>query len=207
MKQLTSKQCRFLILFYVALNKIMLLPSLICSNLTNNFWLLLIVMFGLEFLFILMILSLNKQFPDLTLKQRMQMVFGKIFTKIFYFLIGLLLLFKLVLIIHECYIFLYDSLYSNYKWIELIIPLAIFMIYVGAKSFTNFGRCIQIIRAIIYGCIAIALFDATSNLNLLNMLPVFTTTVNRTLHTCFNYSIWFGDFILLLFAVGSLEFL
>lgn len=205
MKQLSSKQCKLIMLFYVCLNKIMLLPSLICSNLTNNFWVCLMIMFLIEFMFILMILNINKDNPDLTIKQRMKNAFGEHFTRIFYMFLGILLLIKAVFAVHECYIFLFDALYTNYKWIEMLIPLTIYLFYVGMKDFTNFGRTIEIIRFIIYGCIGVALFDALPNLNALSMLPIITTTAPRVVSTSFYYMLWFGDFLLLFFMVGDIK--
>lgn len=205
MKQLTSKQCKCLMIFYVCLNKIMLLPSLICSNMGKDFWLVLLFAFGFEMLFLLMILNLSKENPDLTIKQRMERVFGKGFTKIFYFLIGILLLFKVTIAMHECYIYLFDSLYANYNWIEMLIPLCIFLIYIGAKSFTNFGRSIEIIKYIIYACIIISLFDALPNINFISLMPVMKTSIQRVLSTSFNFSLWFGDFIILYFMIGDIK--
>ena len=205
MKQLTSKQCKYLILFYVCLNKIMLLPSIICSNVNNNFWIVLTFMFLLELLFVLMILSINKQNSNLTLKQRLDATFGTVFTKMLYFLIGILLTFKLVVATHECYIYLFDSLYANYNWFEMLIPLGLYLFYVGSKDFTNMGRCIEIIRYVIYGCIAVALFDALPNLQILSLFPVFNTTMPRLLNSSFSITLWFGDFLILFFMIGDIK--
>lgn len=205
MKQLTSKQCKFLIMFYVCLNKIMLLPSLICANVANSFWIVLLLMFTFEFLFILMILSISKQNPDLTLKQRIEDTFGTVFTKIIYFLIGLLLLFKLSFAIHECYIYLFDSLYANYSWFEMLFPLGLYLFYIGIKSLTNLGRCCEIVKYIIFACIGIALFDALPNVELLSILPLFNTSVPRILNSGFSVTLWFGDFIILFFMIGDIK--
>ena len=205
MKQLTSKQCKYLLIFYVCLNKIMLLPSIICSSASNSFWLVLLLMFGFEFLFILMILSISKQNPDLTLKQRIEDTFGTVFTKIIYFLIGLLLLFKLCIAIHECYIYLFDSLYANYSWFEMLLPLGLYLFYIGIKSFTNLGRCCEIVKYIIFACIAISLFDALPNTELLSLFPLFNTSMPRILNSGFSITLWFGDFILLFFMIGDIK--
>lgn len=91
MKQLTTRQAKLIMLFYVCISKIMLLPSLICGKVKQDYFVVISAMFLFELLFLLLILSISSKNPNKTFKQLFEEKYGKIVTKIFYFLIGTLL--------------------------------------------------------------------------------------------------------------------
>ena len=55
MKQLTSRQAKLLLMFYVIISKVMMLPAIISSYANNDTWIVFLIMFAFEFLFVLLI--------------------------------------------------------------------------------------------------------------------------------------------------------
>lgn len=205
MKQLTTSQASKLFLSYTCLSKIMLLPSIITGQVGNSFWIVLLLVFAIEFLLITLLLHINSKNPDLTLFECMQAKFGKIFVKIFCFLIGIVFLTKLTIMLHEIYIYLFEILYVDLSWVTILVPLFIFLGYVGTRNLRNAARCMEIYGALIFFTIFLALLDSLTSLNVLNMLPFFTKNLGEIFNSSLNNILWFGDFLLLFFMLGNIK--
>lgn len=206
MKQLTTRQAKLLMMFYIVISKVMMLPSMISSAVTNDTWLVFILLFGFEFLFLILILNINKKNPDLTFNQALEKVFGKIIVKIFYFLIGLVFLLKLAVQYHEAYIYFFEVLYTEFSWLVFLIPVVIYVGYVSTRNLRNFGRNIELFGYVIMGCVIIALVDAISNVNIINLFPILNNPAKDILNSSFNFCLWFGDFLILFIILGNIKY-
>ena len=205
MKQLTTRQAKIIMMFYVCISKIMILPSLVCSQLKSDFYIVYLLMFLIELLFVLLILNINKRNPDLSFKDYFEQKFGVFITKIFYFIIGSIILFKTCLFFHETFMYLFESLYVDLKWWFVIFPSGVFAVYMSSRNLRNFGRTIEIFCYVVLGCILIAWFDGVSNIHILNLIPKFDFNKTNLFSSLINSSIWFGDFLLLFFILGNIK--
>lgn len=205
MKQLTTRQAKIIMMFYVCISKIMILPSLICARLDSDFYAIFISMFVIELLFILLILNINKRNPELSFKDYFEQKFGVFVTKMFYFIIGSIILFKTCMLFHETFMYFFESLYVDLKWRFVIFPSGIFAVYMSSRNLRNFGRTIEIFCYVVLGCILIAWFDGVPNVTFLNIIPKFDFASTDYFFPLVNSSIWFGDFLLLFFILGNIK--
>lgn len=205
MKQLTARQSKLLILFYVCISKVMMLPSFIVSEVDNCFWILLLAMFCFEFLFVVLVLNVSKTHPNLSFKEMLEKTIGSIATKIIFVLLGSLLIAKLLLQTHETYNYFFDILYTDYQWIYFLFPTFIYLFYVSAKGFKNFGRNIEILGYLIIGCIIVSAFNATPNIKFMSFLPLINGSIAKVSVVSMNACLWFGDFIVLIFMLGQVK--
>ena len=205
MKELTTRQSKLLILFYTCLNKIMFLPSVLSGQVQNNFWVVMALLFVLEGLFILLLLKINSLNPATTIFEKLQNVFGKFVSKAFFFLLGILLIFKLSIMFHEAYIYFFEALFVDLSWLIILVPLIIYLGYVATRNLRNFGRNIEIFYYVIIACIFIVLVDSFMNINFSNMLPLFNTSVTNISASAVNCCVWFGDFLALFFILGNVK--
>ena len=205
MKELTTRQARILLMYSVFISKVVILPSLLTNGVDRNCWIVMLILFCVDFIFIYLLLKINKKDINTTLKEKMQKIFGKAFTSAFYILIGIILLIKLTVSLHEIFVFFYDVLYVNLAWITVLIPMFIYICYIAKRRLRNLGRSLEIYGFLILVCVFIAIFDGLKSMQFTRLLPLFTGNTINILNVSFNYTLWFGDFLYLFFILGNVR--
>ncbi|MBQ0017055.1 MAG: GerAB/ArcD/ProY family transporter [Clostridiales bacterium] len=205
MKELSSRQAGLLIFITTCAMKLLVLPSLIISKTGNSIWLTLLIMFAIDIAIIFIFLSVLKQFPNLTFKELCETCLGKIFTKVVFFLLGVLLCFKVSMLIRETYEFYTETSYVDFDWLVYLIPLVLIASYASSKRLRALGRASEIFIYFIGISLVMALLFSFGSADFLSFMPLLKTGISPVFNACFDYAFWFGDFILLFFFLGNIK--
>lgn len=206
MKEITTRQTAIMLFITSCALKLNILPSLIINTTQNASWLSLCLMFLLDGAFLMLILAIMKRYPDLSFKDLLEKFFGKVLTKIFLFLLGLLLIAKISMMLRECYEFYAETSYVDFSWITFLIACFLVASYLATKRLRSLARTGEIIIYFVAICIAMALLFSIGSTDVLSVLPLLPSGINPVFKACFENTLWFGDFIVLFFCMGNIKF-
>lgn len=205
MKQLTTRQVSIMIFVCAVATKMLALPSLLISGAGNSVWLVILTMFLIDACFLLIICAISKRFPDLTFKEFLERGFGKVLTRIFLFLLGVLLALKVAMLTRECYEFYNETSYVDLSWFVFLVPLILVLAYLTTKKIRSIGRGGEIFIYFIVLALIMTFLFSIGNIDLSSALPLLPNGVSPVFKSCFNYSFWFGDFLILFLCLGDFK--
>ena len=205
MKQLTTRQVSIMIFVCAVATKMLALPSLLIDATGNSVWLAVLTMFLIDACFLLIICAISKRFPDLTFKQFLERGFGKVLTRIFLFLLGVLLALKVAVLTRGCYEFYNETSYVDFSWFVFLVPLILVLAYLTTKKIRSLGRGGEIFIYFIVIALVMTLLFSIGNIDLTSVLPLLPNGVSPVFKSCFKYSFWFGDFLILFLCLGDVK--
>ena len=205
MKQLTSRQAGIMLFISNCALKLLILPSLIIEKTQNAVWIVFLVMFLIDGLFLWIILTIIKHNPNLTFKEFFEKTCGKTLCKIIMFCVSILCLVKVSMLIRECFEFYSETSYVDLKWFPFLVPVILLICYVAIKNFRTLGRASEILIYFIGFALLTSVALSFSNVNITSVLPILPKGINSVFSACFDYAFWFGDFILLYFYMGNIK--
>lgn len=205
MKQLTTRQVSIMIFVCAIATKMLALPSLLIETSGNSVWLAVITMFLIDACFLPIICVIAKRFPDLTFKQFLERGFGKVLSRIFLFLLGVLLTLKVAMLARECYEFYNETSYVDLSWVVFLLPLILVLAYLGTKKIRSIGRGGEIFIYFIILALVMAFLLSMGNIDVSNVLPLLPNGISPVFLACFRYSFWFGDFLILFLCLGDVK--
>ena len=204
-KQLNSSQFFILIFVCGMAIKMFMLPALLVK--VSGRESIVVVAFYLVIemvclLFLLLTLSRN---PDKTVYQILEESVGKIISKIIIVYFSGVLLLKLLLMLSEVKVFFSVSIYERISWGIMIIPLLALCVGFSTKPLTAIGRSAQIFMPLIVVSTIILSLLLSSNVPVLNILPLFSKGMKSTVDGIKTFTVWFGDVSLLLICLGKVK--
>lgn len=202
---ITKKQALFLLVISLLVNKVQRLPSLISANIGRHGYLVFLIVGAIDVLFLLLALLFNKQANNKTTYEVCQTAGGNIFAKIimaifaFYYFSNSLLPYEAV---HDLFA---NILFDNLSWGLYSIILIAAVWFLAGKGLRNIGRLGEIFFYIITISFVVLLALGAITTDYYRILPINDLTFIELLDTCLEYSLWFGDFLIIYMFVGHVK--
>ena len=204
--ELTKRQAIFLILICLAANKMQRLPSLISTSIGRHGWLAFLVMGTLDILFLILTLSFNKKAKNKTTYEVCEKAGGKWYAKIIFIIIAVYFLLNSLLPYEAVHDLFANILFDKLSWNIYGIILALSVFFIASRGLKNLGRLGEIFFYIIGISFLILLILGGVTTNYYHILPVIDINISSFIHTCLEYNLWFGDFIIIYIFVGKIKY-
>jgi len=204
-KSMTKRQALFLLIICFLANKTQRLPSLISANVGRHGWIVFLIMGALEVLLLSLTLLVNKYANGRTVYGVARRAGGDIFAKIIMIVLGLYFLVNAILPYESVHDVFSNVLFDYLPW-ELYSFIIIFAIgFLTCFGLTTMGRMSEIYLWLIGGSFILLLMLGASTTSFENVLPIYDVNFSDIFSTCFDYSLWFGDFLLLYIFMGRVK--
>ena len=204
--ELTKRQAIFLILICLAANKMQRLPSLISTSIGRHGWLAFLVMGILDILFLILTLSFNKKAKNKTTYEVCEKAGGKFYAKIIFILMSVYFLANSLLPYAAVHDLFANILFDKLSWNIYGIMLALSVFFVSSRGLKNLGRLGEIFFYIIGVSFIILLILGSTTTNYYHILPLQDINISSFIHTCLEYNLWFGDFLIIYIFVGKIKY-
>lgn len=204
-KELTKKQAMFLLVICFVANKAQRLPSLISANVGRHGWIVNLILGGIEILFLSLMLFTNKFANGKTCNEMCENVGGKWLAKpvglVFavYFLLNALLPYEAV---HEVFS---NVLFDHLSW-ELYSLFIVFTImFFVTRGLKTIGRIGELFFFLIVSSLVVLMILGGFTTSFRRILPVFDIDGGKLFETCHDFSLWFGDFVIMYLFMGRVK--
>lgn len=204
-KILTKRQALYIFMICFVASKAQRLPSLISSNMGRNGWLVILIMGIVDALLLSIMLWTNKINNGRNLYDLCTHAGGKFYAKFILVFLGLYFLMNAILPYEAVHDVFSNVLFDYLSW-ELYSFFLVFAIaFLACFGLTTIGRVSELlIWAIGVGFITLLTLGAITT-NFSRVLPVYDINIPMLISTCFNFSMWFGDFIILYIFMGNIK--
>ena len=206
MYKATERQVGICMFISILSLKLLIYPALVARYAQNNAYLSVVLSFMIEMFFTIVMISAMKKNPDKTIKDIMESVFGKIFSRFIFLLLFLYFIAKAVLAMKECHNFFFVLLYDQLDWYYFIIPILTLAWFVLNKSVKSYSRSIELCWVVIVLGTITSIFMSITKVEIDNFLPFlqngFAPVANATITTNFG----FGDYLILVLFAGNIKY-
>ena len=203
---LSGKQCALFCSIMIFSSKLLVLPSLLYSSNSTAGILSVLLIFLLEFVFLLFLIKIKQKNKNISFFNFFENKIGKILTKIIVFLLFLFFLLKAIYILQESFSFLKRNLYTEATiavFLICILPATTAFAYKGLKAF---GRTLEIFYILIVALITICLLVCIVSSDNLTFSILSSNGIQGFLDATYQYTFWFGDLIFLMYIIGNVKF-
>ena len=204
MKQtINIRQCGIILIMCIFANKLLLMPSLLYTNVKADGIFVTAILFLIELAIIPLIFLLKKHFPKQSLYEILKSRTGVIFTKLIYMLLLIFFLFKIILVFSITYVYFKQQIYKDeIIWIALISILPVINHSV-ANGIRPLARTMEIFFALVLiGFLACLGFSLFTNIELPYM---FLSDIQSFFGTMYKHLFSFGDVIFLFLILDKIE--
>ena len=202
---LTKRQALFLIIICLSVNKVQRLPSLISTNIGRHGWLVFLIMGFIDVIFLLLALWFNKKAGGCSTYEICEKAGGKLFAKIICLFFVVFYLIKSLLPYEAVHDLFANILFDHLSWGLYSLLLGVSILFIASRELRNIGRLSEIFFYIILvSFISLLILGATTT-NYFRFLPVADINVGGLIGTCFEYNIWYGDFLIIYAFVGRMK--
>lgn len=132
--------------------------------------------------------------------------FGQVTARIIYGLFAIFFVVCTILPLFEQKLYVHAIFYDTIPTILIFLPVFIFTVYAGSKTFTNIGRCADVCMPIFIICIAFIFFMSYSEVDFTNLLPVLKTSPLNVLGGSLKTSLNFLEPAYLLMFLGHFKY-
>lgn len=203
--ELTRFQAVCLLTICFVANKTQRLPSLISANVGRHGWIVNLILGGVELLMLCLFLLSNKFSGGRTCYKLCENAGGKWFAKFIvlffaiYFMLNALLPYEAV---HEVFSnVLFDHLSWEFYSLFIVFAIAFF----ASKGIVTIGRIGELFFALILSSLLILVVLGGFTTSFVRILPIFDIDWTRIFETCYGFSLWFGDFIIMYLFMGRIK--
>lgn len=204
MKAVSTRQLCILIMLAGIGFKFLFLPSLAYYNCENDAYIGVFLMLLLEVATYSIYFYLMSKNSELSFKEILEKMFGKIFAKVL--LIGYFLLFlmKSLTVLQSKYVFLVETLYQEFDWVVFVVTLLATLGFVATKKLNVIARLAGSFFFVSLLAVAIPLYVGVIKADFTNLIPVLENGLVDAVKI-FDYAMWFGDSLLMLLVFGNIR--
>lgn len=206
MKQLTSRQISVLTFLSIISIKLIILPSLICKVSGNNAYIAFIFNLVADFLSLFAYFWFMKKYPNLTFKEALIQVFGKVVCKIIFALLFFYFFIKAIIIFKEIQNYFNRVLFDDFGWINYIIPSIILMAFMVSKPLKTFGRSAEALYYFVFASALLVLITSSYEIDFTCILPFMQNGIKPVMQGAFKSTFAFGDYLFILLYLGNIKF-
>lgn len=204
-KSVTGRQLIIISILSIITLKVLFLPNVIASNMGRDGYLFLFFLLLFDFAIFLIFLFLMNKFPDKTFYQLVSSFFGTFFAKIIMLLLFFFFLIKCWTIFQTSFIYLNENLYTTYNWYVFAFPLILTVVFCALQGVRAFGRLCEFFVPVVIAGFLVSFFVGVFRADFTNILP-FMENGLAPAKNLYSYSIWFGDYTMLIVFLGKIKF-
>lgn len=185
--------------------KALLLPSLISNYAGNAVYFSMLIGFLFEFITLLAVIYILKEYPNKNFFRILQMCYGKVFAFIISVLYILYFSLKSVFVLSEARMFFVSTLYEEFSWILFAVPLFFVVLYIITKNIKVIGRLYEIFFILFIGALLLSLFTGVGESDITSLLPFCEKGIGGIFYGYGKNIFFFGDVTLLLAFCGKIK--
>lgn len=201
--ELTKRQALFLMTICLLASKVQRLPSLVASANGRHGYLVFLLLGGIDILMLLVCLLFNKLAGKQTTYLVLQKTSGAFFTKLIYILFAVYFFFNCILPYEAVHDLFANILFDHLSWPLYSLILVGSVLFVSSRGLKNIGRLSEVFFYLIIGSLLFLLIMGACTTDFHRIMPIYDIQGKVLLETCFNYNIWFGDFLIIYMFVGK----
>ena len=206
MYKVTERQVGIAMFITILSLKLIIYPALVARFAQNDSYLSVILSFIIDFIFVILTISIIKKNKHKNLKEILDEGLGKILSKICLFFLMVYFLCKSVFAVKECHDFFFVLLYDDLDWLYFFIPILALAWFVLRKVIKAFSRTIEICWIVILFGLITAVFMSLDMVSIDNLLPVLENGLTPILDATLRTNFCFGDYFILLLFAGKINF-
>ncbi len=203
--ELTGRQSIYLILICSLATKVQTLPSLIAGNLGRFGWAYFLFLGVVDLIFILIGMWITKLAGGKTLYDFLKETVGDVFAKTVSIALGIYFLVSSILPYEALHNVFANILFEDLSWALFSIMLISTVAYLASRGLKTIGRVGELYFRIIGICFIALLVISYSTSSLSRILPLNDFNTSVFFSTSFNFSFWYGDFLLVLMFMGKVK--
>ncbi len=204
--KISGRQFSIIIFFMLVAFKVLSLPGLLYQICEQNGYL--SVLFGMivDAIMVWVALTILKKAGSKNLYQFMQQYIGKVGAKIV--LIGLLVapILHIALKVKGLEWFLIENLYTEFRWYQFALPMAIIMAYMAYKGLRNIARVCEIFAWLIIIGVLVIVLKSLGVIDTTFFLPFLSQGASPLFKGVFKHLVWFGVSGEILLFAGEIDF-
>ncbi|MBQ9081650.1 MAG: GerAB/ArcD/ProY family transporter [Clostridia bacterium] len=200
----STRQLCFILAFFLPVNKIILLPSVLARYAENDLLISALITLLLQggAIFALLWLMQKKQ---ATLYELIQGRFGEWTARICYFVLALYFIFSAILPLAEHKLYIEYVMYDTLPSLIIFLPFFFFSAYAASKGLQSSGRAADISMPLFLISLPVLLFMATASADFTSLLPVGSTAIPQILKGAAGILSWCSDAAWLLLLMGNVK--
>lgn len=201
---ISTRQLCFILAFFLPVNKIILLPSVLAKYAGNDLLISALIVFVLQGVAIFALLWLMQK-KQATLFELIESRFGKWVARICYFILAVYFAFSAVLPLAEHKLYIEDTMYDTLPSLLIFIPFFLFSTYAAAKGLQCVGRAADVGMPLFLTALPLLLFMAVASADFTSLLPVGHTPAPQILQGSTRILSWCADPAWLLIFLGQVR--
>lgn len=206
MCKVTDRQVGIAMFITILSLKLIIYPALVARFAQNDSYISVILSILIDFIFVVLTISIIKKHPDKNLKEMLDEGLGKILSKICLFLLLIYFLCKSVFAVKECHDFFFVLLYDDLDWLYFFIPILALAWFVMRKGIKAFSRTIEVCWILILFGLITAVFMSLNMVSSDNLLPFLDNGLMPIFDATLRTNFCFGDYFILLLFAGKINF-
>lgn len=143
---------------------------------------------------------------DKTFFELLNNTFGNVAARVIYFLFGLYFLIAAIVPLEEQQLLVHDSFYDTIPSLIVFLPFFVFSVYAGVKTFTNVGRCADIVFPVFIFCSLAFLIMSVTEADFSNLLPVMAQPFGKVAGYSLSSLFRFSESAFLLMFMGHYKY-
>lgn len=202
--KLSARQAGIIIFIVMLCNKMLSLNSLISYSAQNNAWIIFLVSFAIDFLFVLICVYFMK-IMDKPILEFIKEKLGKTISIILAILISVLFLFKTTQIMVDIYLFFVQLIYVEIDRIVFVVCFLTIVFYLGTRKLRSIGRTAELLVILIATSLVLSFLMSMKAIDFEKLLPIFSVNVKNLGECLIRHNLWFGDFWIFFFFIGNVK--
>lgn len=203
--KLNVRQICFILIFYTAASKLLLYPTMLSGYSGRDLLFSALINFLIQGIVIWAVAYLSSK-TNKTLYELIKDTFGDVAARVVYGLFAAFFLVCTILPLFEQKLYVHAIFYDTVPTILIFLPIFIFTVYAGSKSFKNIGRCADVCMPIFIICIAFIFFMSFTEVDFSNLLPILKTPPLQVLGGSYKTALNFLEPAYLLIFLGHFRY-
>lgn len=203
-KTVTTRQLILILVLSVVTLKVLFLPNVLASNIGRDGYIMLLFLLLVDFLNLLILLYLLNKYRDMTFSQILSTLFGKAISKVILFLLALFFLSRCFVRFQTNFIYLNENLYTAFEWYIFAFPILICVIFCIKQGTKAYARLCEIFMPVVIFGFLVALVVGIFRADFTNALPFLENGLGFIMSS-HRYSVWFGDYFVLILFFGKIK--
>lgn len=204
-KEISTRQIILILIISLITLKVLYLPSILANDIGRDAFLYVLIMLILDFTCLFIFVYIINKNCNLTFYEILQTMFGTFFAKVILFLIMLFFLLKAFGLFQTNFSYLSENLYSSVKWYTFSIPILLAVLFVVNFGINSVARLGEVFAPIIIIGFFASLIIGVVKADYSNLLPFLENGFFSKIPNMFNFSFWFGDYLIFAIFFGNIK--
>lgn len=203
--KISVRQICFILIFYTAASKLLMYPTMLADYSGRDLLFSALINFLIQAIVIWAVAYLSSK-TQKTLFELIKDSLGEVTARVIYGLFALFFTVCTILPLFEQKLYVNAIFYDTAPTILIFLPIFLFTVYAGSKSFKNIGRCADVCMPIFAICIAFIFFMSFTEADFSNILPILKTPATRIFGGSLKTSLSFLEPAYLLMFLGHFRY-